>query len=171
MMPKRYALASDANTLPRLSELFERYPEIVADVAEEERQVIEPLVKNELGTIPPPVKKPLVWNSEKQRRAYYATNGFGHGIPYRRTGAMARGWFIDKLIDSDSVSIIIGNRIPESIFVYGPVGVVGQRNTQQVMHNNTGWLQAEDTISFWVDAYIDGITQRLTDVIDEWLGM
>lgn len=28
---------------------------------------------------------PFVWSSEKQRRAYFATNGFGGGIPYQRT--------------------------------------------------------------------------------------
>ena len=29
---------------------------------------------------------PVKWDSEKQRRAFFATNGFGKGIPYKRTG-------------------------------------------------------------------------------------
>ena len=30
---------------------------------------------------------PVTWDSERQRRAFFATNGFGNGIPYKRTGA------------------------------------------------------------------------------------
>ena len=33
------------------------------------------------------IKYPVRWDSEKQRRAYFATNGCGKRIPYRRTGA------------------------------------------------------------------------------------
>lgn len=33
-----------------------------------------------------PVSYPIKWDSEKQRRAFFATNGFGKGIPYKRTG-------------------------------------------------------------------------------------
>lgn len=29
---------------------------------------------------------PVTWDSARQRRAFFATNGFGHGIPYERTG-------------------------------------------------------------------------------------
>jgi hypothetical protein len=37
---------------------------------------------------------PVTWDSERQRRAFFATDGFGHGIPYQRTGATK--WTIDK---------------------------------------------------------------------------
>jgi hypothetical protein len=32
-----------------------------------------------------PVTYPIQWDSERQKRAYFATNGFGAGIPYQRT--------------------------------------------------------------------------------------
>jgi hypothetical protein len=32
-----------------------------------------------------PVTYPINWDSEKQKRAYFATDGFGAGIPYQRT--------------------------------------------------------------------------------------
>lgn len=35
---------------------------------------------------------PYQWQSEKQRRAYFATDGFGAGIPYRRTGNFSQAW-------------------------------------------------------------------------------
>lgn len=37
-------------------------------------------------------KQYFIWTSEKQRRAYFATNGFGHGIPYSRTSTLRWGW-------------------------------------------------------------------------------
>lgn len=39
---------------------------------------------------------PVNWDSQKQRRAYFATNGFGAGIPYRRTGAYEKSWYIRR---------------------------------------------------------------------------
>jgi hypothetical protein len=40
---------------------------------------------------------PIRWDSEKQRRAYFATDGFGGGIPYRRTGEYEQGWKLEAL--------------------------------------------------------------------------
>ena len=36
------------------------------------------------------------WDSEKQRRAYFASNGFGGGIPYLRTGTYGKSWYIRR---------------------------------------------------------------------------
>ena len=39
---------------------------------------------------------PIQWDSEKQRKAYFASGGFGRGIPYTRTNAHVAGWQIIK---------------------------------------------------------------------------
>ncbi len=39
-----------------------------------------------------PVTYPIQWDSERQRRAFFATGGFGKGIPYRRTNRYRFGW-------------------------------------------------------------------------------
>lgn len=39
---------------------------------------------------------PVHWDSEKQRRAFFATKGFGKGIPYQRTGQYNAGWRIRR---------------------------------------------------------------------------
>lgn len=44
----------------------------------------------------PPSPRRVHWDSEKQRRAYFASNGFGGGIPYTRTGRYGKGWRITK---------------------------------------------------------------------------
>ena len=35
---------------------------------------------------------PYKWQSEKQRKAYFASDGFGGGIPYKRTDALKNAW-------------------------------------------------------------------------------
>ncbi len=42
------------------------------------------------------VTYPIAWDSERQRRAYFASEGFGGGIPSRRTGEYQRGWMIRR---------------------------------------------------------------------------
>ncbi len=41
-----------------------------------------------------PIRYPAKWDSLRQRKAYFASNGFGAGIPYRRTGRHQSGWLI-----------------------------------------------------------------------------
>jgi hypothetical protein len=39
---------------------------------------------------------PIHWDSVRQRKAYFASDGFGRGIPTRRTGRYEQGWTIVK---------------------------------------------------------------------------
>lgn len=39
-----------------------------------------------------PITYPVKWDSDKQRRAFFATDGFGGGIPSVRSGDYQRGW-------------------------------------------------------------------------------
>ena len=43
-----------------------------------------------------PSTSPVSWDSIRQQRAYFASNGFGGGIPYRRRGIYERGWQIRR---------------------------------------------------------------------------
>ena len=43
-----------------------------------------------------PVRYPIDWDSPRQQRAYFATNGFGHGIPYKRTNRMVAGTKLER---------------------------------------------------------------------------
>lgn len=44
----------------------------------------------------PPSPRRVRWDSERQRAAFFATNGFGGGIPYQRTGTYGRSWRIRR---------------------------------------------------------------------------
>lgn len=58
---------------------------------------------------------PIQWDSEKQRKAFFATKGFGKGIPYKRTGDYTAQWKVDKLGD-------IGYRVSNFSFPARHVG-------------------------------------------------
>lgn len=62
-----------------------------------------------------PVRYPINWDSEKQRRAYFATDGFGAGIPYRRTNARPQGWKQRPLPNG----VELANREKGALFLYG----------------------------------------------------
>lgn len=64
----------------------------VAQIAEEMREPGKPSTS------------PVQWDSEKQRKAYFATDGFGHGIPYVRKGDYERGWTKAELPNGWQVS-------------------------------------------------------------------
>jgi hypothetical protein len=39
-----------------------------------------------------PITHPVQWDSVRQRKAFFASNGFGGGIPYRRRSIYETGW-------------------------------------------------------------------------------
>lgn len=74
------------------------------------------------------------WNSERQRKAYFATNGFGGGIPSQRTGRLQAGWEMNIDIDDEGGVIELFNDAPEARYVQG--------DDAQLMHLDSDWPQA-----------------------------
>jgi hypothetical protein len=52
-------------------------------------------VKEDMKQEGAPVSYPIQWDSETQKRAYFATGGFGAGIPYQRTGGYEMGGSVE----------------------------------------------------------------------------
>lgn len=87
-------------------------------------------VKTVITKYPPKPRYPLRWKSEKQRRAYFASNGFGKGIPYQRRGDLGNRW-------RESVFknvFTFRNTARYASFVIG--------DDQEPFHNDTGWQEA-----------------------------
>lgn len=91
-----------------------------------------------LQTKPGPPRYPIRWTSKRQRRAFFATNGFGRGIPTRRTGAIAAGWKAEFIATEDGGILAISNPREEAKFVQGP------QPFGQGFHRDTGWAQIDD---------------------------
>jgi len=98
----------------------------------------------------PPVKRPIQWTSEKQRRAFFATRGFGKGIPTKRTGALQDGWkglIVDDI--REGLFTIYNDAVTRDFFtgaiVYYEKFVTGTE--QQIFHRNTGYIRSQDILS------------------------
>jgi hypothetical protein len=58
---------------------------------------------------------PIQWDSTKQRKAFFATDGFGGGIPHKRTQNTQLGWRVIKFENGFNV----GNPLSHAVYVYG----------------------------------------------------
>lgn len=90
---------------------------------------------------PPRVKhgedNPYQWTSERQRRAYFATDGFGGGIPYQRTGELAEAWTMEEA-NSDWNTVKLTNESEYGQYVQG--------DEIQRGHKADGWRIVADVI-------------------------
>lgn len=129
-------------------------------------RVTRPIDKRMLGelTAEPPVwEGKRDWQTERQRRAFFATDGFGHGIPYRRTGGLARAWKVTTVFTSDGGEIVASNDNPASDFVQG--------DRAQRMHLATGWPQAAPIYAKYLPVYEDALIDFWFTIADPFAGV
>jgi hypothetical protein len=98
---------------------------------------------------------PYQWQSEKQRRAYFATNGFGGGIPYKRTGNLSAGW--QARYTSGGYQSKIINTTPYAQYVQG--------DRQQMGHFADKWRHAYKVMA---DNFA-GAMQAARQAVNKWL--
>lgn len=93
-----------------------------------------------LKTEPGKPNYPIRWTSEKQRRAFFATKGFGRGIPASRSNpsAVLEGWSAGFIPTNDGGILAITNDVPHMTFVQG--------DRAQGFHRDTGYVQLDDVI-------------------------
>jgi hypothetical protein len=93
-----------------------------------------------LKTEPGKPNYPIRWTSEKQRRAFFATKGFGRGIPASRSNpsVVLEGWDAEFIPTPDGGILAITNDVPHMKYVQGDLA--------QGFHRDTGYVQLEDVI-------------------------
>lgn len=147
------------------------YRDTAAQIFVDTVEAIRPQALQALGITPPPVKHPIEWTSRKQQMAYYATDGFGAGIPFVRAtygpGNVQQSWYMKAQINGVDVSskttivglpsdaalnVQIGNKSPASKYVYGSLAKSNPGRFQQKFHINTGWLNGYREVTFWLNA-------------------
>jgi hypothetical protein len=52
--------------------------------------------RTEMSKPAKPITYPVNWDSQKQRIKFFASDGFGKGIPYTPTGKSSRSWVIER---------------------------------------------------------------------------
>lgn len=70
---------------------------------------------------------PIQWDSPKQRKAFFATDGFGRGIPTRRTNEYVKAWTI---ISTENGYALV-NALPQARFIGGGPFGGGQSRIHQ----------------------------------------
>ena len=114
---------------------------------------IHPALIDELRFKPDAPTYPIEWTSEKQRRAFFASDGFGGGIPTERTDSIVNGWRVTAKGSGNRYSIVAVNAVPGAPYVVGGMNFRSRARAlrpQQKMHQNTGWPLAQDTLTFWL---------------------
>lgn len=116
--------------------------------------------RRELAKQPTRPKPPGLWDSEKQRIAYFKSGGFGAGIPYKPTGKASRSWIIRK---TSKIGWTLTNTFKAAVYLFG--NWEGER--QSVIHAGRRPNFAE-TLKKHIEALpktiqnnIDGVIKRL----------
>lgn len=106
---------------------------------------------DELKRTPGPVKYPIRWKSERQRRYVMAKLRRENNLPYRRTGRLSAGWKVFSNTRGYISEIAVTNDVDYMPFVQGDFA--------QPFHLDTGWPQFAPIFSAWEmrlqDAFVD----------------
>ena len=106
------------------------------------KPVLQKQVDATFGRPPGPVQYPIQWKSARQRRAFFASKGFGRGIPTKRGTALTSSWVVLVGYQLRLNLITIYNPKSYAQFVYPGAD-------QQPFHRNTGW--GSDFDRYWTE--------------------
>jgi hypothetical protein len=158
-----FSYASGSMTPEQVAVAFDRMPGLMSTALKRQTGKSESRIKRELGKEPGSVQYPVQWTSEKQRRAFFATDGFGRGIPTRRTHALSRGWRVDTKLNKLQGDISIYNTQMYERFVTG--------SDQQGFHKNTGWQSSQPILDRESARFVDDIRDTIFTVADDFAGV
>lgn len=155
-----------SNPLSGLEAFIDQYEDVAFSEFSDVVSEVEPLMLADLREPVPPSNGVDPWTSAKQRRAYFATDGFGKGIPYRRTGKLQQGWNVTVDKTDNGFAVVVSNPAESAKFV---VGSLAQNRGDalrfmQRFHMNTGWQPAHDTVYYWVDVINEEFADRIKNI-------
>jgi hypothetical protein len=137
-------------------------PELVKRFVKKDLQPFtQGLVTRYLRKEPAAVHYPIEWTSDKQRKAFFATDGFGGGIPTKRTHDLVHDWHVLVAIENALIAISVYNGSDEARYVYGDD--TGEH--QQWFHQNTGWPRFVEAAQIITLAVSNRFEERAPNVI------
>jgi hypothetical protein len=142
---------TDPGLITAYAQLLENAPEVVNTRVNATVNRIRDQLLQRFREEPDAVAYPVQWTSDRQRKAYFATNGFGHGIPYSRSHDLVNAWKLVVVYQANRLTeIALSNDDPARQFVTGW--------RQQRFHAVTGWYKDADLL--------DQADAELTDAIE-----
>jgi hypothetical protein len=152
-MTIRMDVTVDTDVLDAIREAAEDAPRRMNKAYKARVKRLRQRILDDLRAYPGPVKYPFRWKSERQRRAFFATDGFGHGIPYVRTNALRDSWQT-RIQDQRGGAIFeVENNADYARFVVG--------DDAQPGHLATGWQSAGAIVAKYREQAVD-------ELIDVW---
>jgi len=148
----RYTLTTNTQPLDNAMEFLNKIDLEIDDIGEAVIQEIKPELLDELQDMPSkrsyPNQYPVEWTSDLQRKAYFASGGFGKGIPTVRDDTLINSWEIEW----ENSSIITRNKNKWAKFVVGSLAkdVSRAARFQQKFHQITGWKLATIPVQEWM---------------------
>lgn len=157
------SLSIDNDIIAAITSNLVKLPTLMETAVKRQEGRIKSRLLKQLRTEPGPVKYPIQWSSDKQRKAYFATNGFGNGIPYKRTGKLVKAWRVEFVKSSDGLTLVAENPVKSAKYVIG--------DAQQPFHANTGWYRADNVIAAETVRAQEVLIQTWYTVTDELAGV
>ena len=173
----RVRASYDATPIEEIAHFVDSFNDLVEEVGNEAYLAVEDGLVRELRFQPPrrswPGDYPIEWTSEKQRKAYFATNGFGGGIPYERKGRASKSWIVEDIRSPGKFEIKVSSSWKDAEYVYGTLNMRSLREAklpQQRYHQITGWVAAAETVRKWFDVSDEEFRAAFDRIIDRELG-
>lgn len=162
----KFVVEAKSTMLSGLEAWIEEFDDVAYSVFEETFDEIEPQLMEELRIEAPERRGKVDWTSEKQKFAFFATNGFGGGIPTRRTGEHRNAWIAKTKREGSAFYFIVDNPLPTSKFIYGSLAKkrASALRFQQRFHAQTGWQPATDTVQFWLEAFRERYLEKMKKI-------
>jgi len=117
----KVAVQVDTAVLDAISETAQRAPKLMAtvyrrSVAREKGRILKRLLKR-----PPPIQGKVKWASAKQRCAFYASDGFGGGIPHvpANPSPVLEGYDVRVEASDNGGVITIENSYDKATYIVG----------------------------------------------------
>jgi hypothetical protein len=159
----RVSVTVETDILDAIAETAQKSPRLMQTAFKRNVSRLRSRILDDLTQDPGPVHYPIRWKSERQRRAFFATNGFGKGIPYERTGALQAGYRITAIDDPSGGILQVTNTTPYANFVVG--------DDAQPFHLDTGWRQVGTAIANYREEAEDILIDTWFTVTDATAGV
>jgi hypothetical protein len=147
----------DRKVLDDIQEAIENAPASLSPVFTKKSLQVRNQIRDEMRKVPARPSYPIQWASVKQRKAFFASNGFDRGIPTVRTGEYAKAWNVvfQGFGRNDGGVIQLENDRPEARYIGG--------GDAQPFHIDR-WPQAVDVVVKYEEALY-------TTLVDSWFAV
>lgn len=152
----------DTTALEAVDENLRVMPRLLQTALRRRQRALKRQVLKIVAVAGKPVEYPIPWTSDLQRRAFFATDGFGSGIPYERTDTLIKSWDAAFEFTPEGGGFAVWNTDPKAPFVVGEF--------QQPMFAGR-WVNAPRALDEFAPVVVNDVEQTMITVGDPLAGV